>query len=185
MSTLESLDLKNLHVIVMQEFQTDEPRELSTDFFRNLSNFIGKLKNEEYDGIEKKTKNEIISTATKLTELLINKRLEKISMLSKISYSILTDEEKFVIDSNDEMNERKNMIISGIINGKSKFLEITSTKHKTKPVTVRFVKEFEEIVGVDLEKYGPFKPEDVATIPNENAQALISNGIVLKIRIEE
>jgi DNA replication factor GINS len=185
MSTLESLDLKNLHVIVMQEFQTDEPRELSTDFFRNLSNFIGKLKNEEYDGIEKKTKNEIISTATKLTELLINKRLEKISMLSKISYSILTDEEKFVIDSNDEMNERKNMIISGIINGKSKFLEITSTKHKTKPVTVRFVKEFEEIVGVDLEKYGPFKPEDVATIPNENAQALISNGIVLKVRIEE
>jgi DNA replication factor GINS len=185
MSTLESLDLKNLHVIVMQEFQTDEPRELSTDFFRNLSNFIGKLKNEEYDGIEKKTKNEIILTATKLTELLINKRLEKISMLSKISYSILTDEEKFVIDSNDEMNERKNMIISGIINGKSKFLEITSTKHKTKPVTVRFVKEFEEIVGVDLEKYGPFKPEDVATIPNENAQALISNGIVLKVRIEE
>ena len=185
MSTLESLDLKNLHVIVMQEFQTDEPRELSTDFFRNLSNFIGKLKNEEYDGIEKKTKNEIISTATKLTELLINKRLEKISKSVSTSYSILSDEEKFVIDSNDEMNERKNMIISGIINGKSKFLEITSTKHKTKPVTVRFVKEFEEIVGVDLEKYGPFKPEDVATIPNENAQALISNGIVLKVRIEE
>ena len=185
MSTVESLDLKNLHVIVLQEFQSDDIQELDTDFFRNLSAIIGKLKNEEYDGIEKKTKNEIISTATKLTELLINKRLEKISMLSKISYSILTVEEKFVIDSNDEMNERKNMIISGIINGKSKFLEITSTKHKTKPVTVRFVKEFEEIVGVDLEKYGPFKPEDVATIPNENAQALISNGIVLKVRIEE
>ena len=185
MSTLESLDLKNLHVIVMQEFQTDDVQELSTDFFRNLSNFIGKLKNEEYDGIEKQTKNEIISTATSLTELLINKRLEKISKLPTTSYSILSDEEKFVIDSNDEMNERKDMIISGIINGKSKFLETTSTKHKIKPVTVRFVKEFDEIVGVDLEKYGPFKPEDIATIPNENAQALISNGIALKIRIEE
>ena len=67
----------------------------------------------------------------------------------------------------------------------SKFLENISTKHKIKPVTVRFVKEFDEIVGVDLEKYGPFKPEDIATIPNENAQALISNGIALKIRIEE
>ena len=185
MSSLESLDLKNLHVIVMQEFQTDSPQELSTDFFRNLSNFIGKLKNEEYDGIEKKTKNQIISTATNLTELLINRRLEKIFTSSKISYRILTDEEKFIVDSNDEMNERKNMILSGILNGKSKFLEITSTKHKIKPVTVRFVKEFDEIVGVDLEKYGPFKPEDVATIPNENAQALISNGIVLKVRIEE
>ena len=183
MSETESLDLKNLHVTVMQEFQTEEIQELSTDFFRNLSNFIGNLKNEEYDGIEKKTKNQIITISTDLTELLINRRLEKMSSTS--SYNVLTDEEKFVIDSNDEMNERKDMIISGIINGKSKFLETTSSKHKTKPVTVRFVKEFDEIVGVDLEKYGPFKPEDIATIPNENAQALISNGIALKVRIEE
>ena len=106
-------------------------------------------------------------------------------MASNSSYSILTDEEKFVIDSNEEMNERKDMIISGIINGKSKFLESTSKKHKVKPVAVRFVKQFDEIVGVDLEKYGPFKPEDIATIPNENAQALISNGVALKVRIEE
>ena len=83
------------------------------------------------------------------------------------------------------MNERKEIIISGIVNGKSKFLESTSTKNKTKPITVRFIKEFDEIVGVDSEKYGPFKPEDIATIPNENAQALISNGIALKVRIEE
>ena len=185
MSSKESMDLKTLHVIVMQEFHTEEPQELNTDFFRNLSHYIGNLKNEEYDGLEKKTKNQMITTATNLTELLINKRLEKLSSLSATSYSALTDEEKFVFDSNSEMNERKEMIISGIVNGKSKFLETTSTKHKTKPITVRFVKEFDEIVGVDLEKYGPFKPEDVATIPNENAQALISNGIALKVRIEE
>ena len=183
MSEQESLDLKSLHVTVLQEFQTEEIQELSADFFRNLSVYIGNLKNEEYDGIANKTKNDIITIASSLTELLINQRLEKIS--SNSSYKILTDEEKFIIDSNEEMIERKEMIISGIINGKSKFLEITSTKHKVKPVTVRFVKEFDEIVGVDLEKYGPFKPEDIATIPNENAQALISNGVALKVRIEE
>ena len=53
MSAVESLDLKNLHVIVMQEFQSEDIQELNSDFFRNLSNTIGKLKNEEYDGIEK------------------------------------------------------------------------------------------------------------------------------------
>tara|TARA_B100000029_G_scaffold170068_1_gene166396 strand:- start:231 stop:779 length:549 start_codon:yes stop_codon:yes gene_type:complete len=182
MSEIEYLDLKNLHVTVLQEFQTEEIQELNTDFFRNLSAFIGNLKNEEYDGIEKITKNQIISIATNLTELLINKRLEK---MSSLTHGTLTDEEKFIIDSNDEMNERKDMIISGIINGRTKFLEITSTKHKTKPVTVRFIKEFDEIVGVDLEKYGPFKSEDIATIPNDNAQALISNGVALKVKIEE
>ena len=91
MSTIESLDLKNLHVTVLQEFQSEEIQELDTDFFKNLSNIIGKLKNEEYDGIEKKAKSQIIATATSLTELLINKRLEKISN-STTSYSILTDE---------------------------------------------------------------------------------------------
>ena len=69
MSTIESLDLKNLHVTVLQEFQSEDIQELDTDFFKNLSNIIGKLKNEEYDGIEKKEKNQIISTVTNLTEL--------------------------------------------------------------------------------------------------------------------
>ena len=182
MSTDVSLDLKNLHVTVLREFQTEEVQELNTDFFRNLSRYIGNLKNEEYDGIEKITKNQIITMATSLTELIINRRLKKIS--PNLTYTAMTDEEKFIVDSNNEMNERKDLIISGIINGKTKFLEITSTKHKTKPVTVRFVKEFDEIVGVDLEKYGPFKIEDIATIPNENAQALISNGVAIKVRIE-
>ena len=182
MSDIKSIDLKSLHVNVMQEFQTDEVQKIDTDYFRNLSSFLGNLKNEEYDGVENKIKTQMISFATKLTELLLNKRLEK---TSSTSYSILTDEEKFIIDSNSEMDERKEMVISGIINGKSKFLEITSTKHKTKPITVRFVKESDEIIGADSEKYGPFKPEDVATVPNETAQALISNGVALKVRIEE
>ena len=47
MSAVESLDLKNLHVIVIQEFQSEDIQELNSDFFRNLSNTIGKLKNEE------------------------------------------------------------------------------------------------------------------------------------------
>ena len=64
MSAVESLDLKNLHVIVMHEFQSEDIQELNSDFFRNLSSTIGKLKNEEYDGIEKKAKNQIISSCS-------------------------------------------------------------------------------------------------------------------------
>ena len=39
MSTDVSLDLKNLHVAVLREFQTEEVQELNTDFFRNLSTY--------------------------------------------------------------------------------------------------------------------------------------------------
>ena len=95
--------------------------------------------------------------------------------MSTTSYSKLTDEEKFVIDSNDEMNERKNIIISGIVNGKSKLLEITSTKHKTKPVTFRFVKEFDEIVGVDLEKF----PESQKKLVSHKKNKLVNQGLII------
>jgi len=77
------------------------------------------------------------------------------------------------------------MILSATLNGKSKLLESISEKHKTKSITVRFLKEMDQIVGADLEKYGPFRSEDVATIPFENAQALIAKNIVMKIRIED
>ena len=60
-------------------------------------------------------------------------------------------------------------ILSATINGKSKFLESLAENHKIK-IVVRFLEDVDEIVGADLEKYGPFKVEDIATIPYENAQ---------------
>ena len=50
---------------------------------------------------------------------------------------------------------------------------------------IRFLSEVDEIVGADLEKYGPFKAEDIATIPYENAQALIAKKIATKVRWED
>jgi DNA replication factor GINS len=43
---------------------------------------------------------------------------------------------------------------------------------------VRFLKDIPEIVGVDLKIYGPFKKEDVASLPSANGQALERQGAV-------
>ncbi|MEK6930017.1 MAG: hypothetical protein AABZ42_05050, partial [Thermoproteota archaeon] len=97
----------------------------------------------------------------------------------------LLDEEKFILDAEEEQRERIEMILSATINGKSKFLESISQNHKTKTVVIRFLQEVDEIIGADLEKYGPFKTEDIATIPYENAQALIAKNIATKVRWED
>jgi DNA replication factor GINS len=52
-------------------------------------------------------------------------------------------------------------------------------------VSIRILKEVEQIIGSDSENYGPFKPEDIATIPFENAQTLITENRAVKIRIEK
>ncbi len=41
------------------------------------------------------------------------------------------------------------------------------------------------LVGAELDKYGRFKAVDVATIPFENAQALIAKKLAAKVRWED
>ncbi len=185
MSETNEIDLNKLHHIVLRETESDSIQEINPDFYRNLSDFIGDLKKQEFDGVESKIKETIIDTATELTSLLINIRLDKISKLDNIDFKNLLDEEKFILDAEVEQRERTEMILSATINGKSKFLESISQNHKTKTVVIRFLKEVDEIIGADLEKYGPFKTEDIATIPYENAQALISKNIATKVRWED
>ena len=184
MSSKESPDLNLLYALTLEEIQNAEIQELKSGFYGMLSEYLGKLKIEEYDGIEKKTKNTLVDLFSSLTNLLISSRLEKISN-GKFNLSNLLDEEKFIIDSNQEMNERKGLIINSILNGKSKLVESLSSDFKTKPIAIRFLKNTDEILCADSEKYGPFKAEDIATLPNENAQELISNNIAIKIRIDE
>jgi DNA replication factor GINS len=185
MSETNEIDLNKLHHVVLRETESDTIQEINPDFYRNLSDFIGDLKKQEFDGVESKIKEAIINTAIELTSLLINIRLDKISKLDNIDFKNLLDEEKFILDAEEEQRERIEMILSATINGKSKFLESISQNHKTKTVVIRFLQEVDEIIGADLKKYGPFKTEDIATIPYENAQALIAKNIATKVRWED
>lgn len=38
---------------------------------------------------------------------------------------------------------------------------------------IRFLEEHPQLVGVDLKTYGPFKPDDLAALPVENARLII------------
>ena len=185
MSESNQIDMNSLHNTVLRETENDSLLEIKPNFYQNLSDFIGNLRKQEFDDVENKIKDTMIEMVTELTSLLIHIRLEKISNSDDFDISYLLDEEKFILDSLDEQNERTEMILSATINGKSKFLESLAENHKIKKVVIRFLSEVNEIVGADLEKYGPFKAEDIATIPYENAQALIAKNIATKVRWED
>jgi DNA replication factor GINS len=185
MSESNQIDVNSLHNTVLREIENDSLLEIKSNFYRDLSNFIGNLRKQEFDGVENKIKDEMIEMASELTSLLIHIRLEKISNSNDFDISYLLDEEKFILDSQEEQSERTEMILSATINGKSKFLESLAENHKIKKIVIRFLSEVDEIIGADLEKYGPFKIEDIATIPYENAQALIAKNIATKVRWED
>lgn len=185
MSERKKIDVNTLYSILLRETENDSIQELDPELYISISNFVGNLKSEGYDGVEGKVKDHLVTMFSELTSLLLKIRVEKAIKLTDSSNSNLLDEEKYILDSEEEKQERMDIILSSTLNGKSKFLNSVATKHKTKSTVVRFLKEADQMIGADLAKYGPYKVEDVATIPYENAQALISKNIAKKIRWED
>ena len=185
MSGSKEMDISSLYGIVLRETENESIQEIDPSLYTMISDFIGKLKREEYDNIEAKIKDELVNIITTLTTLLLNIRLAKAKNSERLDFGNLLDEEKFVLDGEEELRERTEMILSATLNGRSRVLETISQKNKTKSLVIRFLKEVDQIVGADLEKYGPFKSEDIATLPYKNAQALIAKKLAMKVRLED
>jgi DNA replication factor GINS len=185
MSETKKIDVSSLYSVLLREIENDQVQEIDPEFYKALSEYLGKLKNEGYDGIENKIKNRLVEMLTQITSLLLKARIEKVTAQAELDFTNLLDEEKFIVESQQQLQERRDMILSATLNGRTKLLESVSKKHKVKPITVRFLKDFDQFVGADLTRYGPFKAEDIATIPNENAQALITKNITVKLHLED
>jgi DNA replication initiation complex subunit (GINS family) len=52
-----------------------------------------------------------------------------------------------------------------------------------KRVALRFVKAVPAVIGADMNTYGPFKVEDVASLPVENAKILVKQGFAEVVEV--
>ena len=122
MSSLTEIDTNLLYTILKNEFEDNTIQKVDSNFYEKTSEFIGNLKKQEYDGVEAKIKNVMVEMATEMASLFLKIRLEKASLDDSDKSSLLA-EEKYILDSQKEMEERKETILSRILNGKSKLLE--------------------------------------------------------------
>jgi len=129
MSQPNPINITFLHAFILRESENEAIQELDPSFYESLSKYIGDLKNEEYDGVEEKIKNSLLSMVTDIVSLLLKLRLEK-AISTSSSQSTLLDEEKYILDSQKEMEERKGIILSGILSGKTNLLESTTKNQK-------------------------------------------------------
>ena len=106
-----------LHRVVLQESENDVIQEIDSNLYNSISEFLQDLKNEKYDGIEGKINQTMIDMITDTTSTILKLRLEK-ATLGNSNQSVLLDEEKYILDSRAEMVERRETILSGILNGK-------------------------------------------------------------------
>jgi DNA replication factor GINS len=93
----------------------------------------------------------------------------------------LTDEDKYILDAKIERAERKNAVLDATLDGNEKILDLISQIVRSKRIIVRFLDTVEEFVGMDMNSYGPFDPEDVAILPYENARSLVESKKAIEI----
>lgn len=195
------IKIEEIFNILKGEIHLDSgPQPVPHNFYQNISNLVSLLKEQnekenlelqkENDGATEKISKEInsnlVNLVVKLTTLIFVLRCKKIFHSSKsqnmFEYSNLTDEEKYVFFGNREREQRINIVLKMLLEGKSKTLEKIVSSINQNFIIIRFLDSMEQFVGVNMNKYGPYQRDDVAILPFENARSIIENNKAVEIR---
>jgi DNA replication factor GINS len=180
-----SLALKDVFKMLEKEIETPTLQSIESDTFQKIAEALGGLKDQPYEGVEAKVKDRMVEMLEISSILMIETRQVKISSSEEIlDYSKLTDEEKYILDGKRESNKRVDEVVAALVKGRPKVLESISAKMRSKQIVVRFLKPIEAFVGIDMNKYGPYAQEDVASLPFENARSIIDSGGAIEASVD-
>jgi DNA replication factor GINS len=180
-----SLALKDVFKMLEKEIETPTLQSIEPDTFQKIAEALGSLKDQPYEGVEAKVRDRMVEMLEISSILMIETRQVKISSSEEIlDYSKLTDEEKYILDGKRESNKRVDEVVAALVKGRPKVLESISSKMRSKQIVVRFLKPIEAFVGIDMNKYGPYAQEDVASLPFENARSIIDSGGAIEASVD-
>jgi DNA replication factor GINS len=180
-----SLALKDVYKMLEKEIETPTLQSIEPDTFQKIAEALGSLKDQPYEGVEAKVRDRMVEMLETSSILMIETRQVKISSSEEIlDYSKLTDEEKYILDGKRESNKRVDEVVAALVKGRPKVLESISAKMHSKQIVVRFLKPIEAFVGIDMNKYGPYAQEDVASLPFENARSIIDSGGAIEAGVD-
>jgi len=177
----------NLHEAWRKERENPELQRLKREFYAELADYVKTLR-EESRMLDKKTvKGKLLEREHKNVEKMIEelirlryrKALRKAMAGKTVPKEILTKEEAKLHGEILPLAEAYEAFLEDVLRGR---LSGMKREEKSKKMLVRFLQEIPAIVGSDMKTYGPFESEDVATLPVENARALMKQGVVVEVK---
>ena len=177
-----------LYEVWKQEVEYSQFVKLPSDFYSGVIEYVKKLKQESRMLDKKTVKANLLKKEMQNTKRMVKELIR--ARYRKILTKIVTGEEtpREVLTVEEEQFYWK---ISPLVESISKFTSETLYGHesntnsdlKRKRITMRMVKEIPAIIGADMKTYGPFKAEDVASIPIENARVLAKQNLAENVEI--
>lgn len=155
---------------------------LPTDFYSKISAYSQKLKRSAGSGASEVSVH-LSTTQAKMIESMVSQllRLRTRKAMQQNALLQLLPEERYVCSAEQRFQRRFEILIAAVASGQPSFVEFAHQRESQRSVTVRFVKHVNELVGLDMRRYGPFEADDVASIPAASADILISGGDAVEV----
>ncbi|MGD2142593.1 MAG: hypothetical protein PVH79_03830 [Candidatus Bathyarchaeota archaeon] len=175
-----------------KEMHSEDLQPLPDDFFPEMTDYVSRMRVEARMIDKSSLKGRITvkekENAERMLGELSGMRLKKIveAELDRVAIasSALTQIERRFLNDLRELFSGYDSRLKDILMGRQ-----PQVKAKPRPraglKVVRFLQAVPAIMGIDMKTYGPFKPEDVVSLPVENAENLIRRGIAKEVEIRE
>jgi DNA replication factor GINS len=169
-----------------KEKENVEIQRLPKNFYAKIADYVKKIREERRMLDKKTTKAKLLdrefknvkNMAEELVRLRYDKALKKSLARETVLREVLTEEEEKLYGEILPLAEAYQAFLKDILQGRLSRIE---KEEKPKKILLRFVQEIPAIVGSDMKTYGPFEPEDIATLPSENARILIKQGVAMEV----
>jgi DNA replication factor GINS len=164
------------------ESQSEALLPLPSSFYSSLSAYSQKLKRSASAGASEVSVR-LIGTQGRMIESMVRQllRLRTRKAMQQGALLQLLPEERYVCSAEQKFQKRFQTLVDAIATGQPSFVEFAHLTESKRSVTVRFVKQVNELVGLDMRRYGPFEADDVASIPAASADILIAGGDAVEV----
>jgi DNA replication factor GINS len=166
------------------EKTSNETQPLADDFYQKTETYLGSIEQESASTDEHSAKGRLIlkekEVVTRLLRELRESRMRKLIALVQngqaVDHANLTAEEKNLVKDFDKSLQVFNQ-------ARIEAKPALAVEETVEFCVVRFLQDIPEIVGTDLRMYGPYKKEDVGSLPSQNAEALVKQGAAKEIEV--
>jgi DNA replication factor GINS len=178
-----------LYEVWKKEKETSEIQRLPKNFYAKTADYIKTMKEENRMLDRKTTKAKLLDHEFKNVKIMVaelfqiryKKFREKALARETVAKNVLTEEEEKLCREVLVLTEAYQTFSNDVLRGQLASIE----KGAKQPVVVlRFIQEIPALVGSDMKTYGPFDPEDIATLPPENARILIKQGVAVEVDVK-
>ena len=169
---------------------------LPPDFYLRTADYMKRIGEEERSSDKKSVKANLLSkeakNASRMLEALLLERYRKLLEITgqkqKLPVASLTPEEAKMCESFAAFTDAYQKFTMAFLQRQptqtaTQTVPASETRLDHKRVTLRFTQSIPAIMGMDMNSYGPFQVEDVASLPIENAKVLVKQGLAVQVEV--